>query len=98
MAAMATVVTPGEPVVKLCKFVLSCQVHLLIRLPRSCKTMFIHKSILTIYKRLKVCQCWCDITAIKTLDWQLYPQVQLPLHAKVHTNSPENAQVSIGAT
>lgn len=30
VAAVSTVVTPGEPVVELSEFVLSCQVHLLI--------------------------------------------------------------------
>lgn len=30
VAAVSTVVTPGEPVVKLSKFVLPCQVNLLI--------------------------------------------------------------------
>lgn len=35
VAAVSTVVTPGEPVVELSQFVLPCQVHLLIRLPRS---------------------------------------------------------------
>lgn len=37
VAAVSTVVTPGEPVVELGKFVLPCQVHLLIWLPCSCQ-------------------------------------------------------------
>lgn len=37
VATVSTVVTPGEPVVELSKFVLPCQVHLLIWLPCSCQ-------------------------------------------------------------
>lgn len=37
MAAVSTVVAPGEPVVELGQFVLPCQASLLICLPSSCQ-------------------------------------------------------------
>lgn len=55
VAAVATVVTPGEPVVELSELVLPRQVPLLLRLPRHWRRKkkkiekgFIHKSILAI--------------------------------------------------
>lgn len=46
VAAMATVVTPGEPVVELSQFVLPCQVDLVVGLSRACqKTQNTHHRV-----------------------------------------------------